>query len=207
MQFFQPLIMASMWNLLAGYSGLVSVGQQAFVGLGAYAVVILASHGMSPFLAVPVATLAGGVIGLPIWWLVSRLRSGYFSITMWVIASVCMLIIIQVSSVGGRHRYRTRRADAEPDTAERRHLLGHARGRGGGARDHLRAASQPARAGAHRDQGRRDRRTQRRRTGRLGAAAGLPRRSGRAAPQALSTRSASSSSCRLRRSACRSPQR
>jgi branched-chain amino acid transport system permease protein len=100
-QFFQLLIMASMWNLLAGYAGLVSVGQQTFIGLGAYAVVILASHGMSPFLAVPVATAAGGVIGLPVWWLVSRLRSGYFSITMWVIASVCMLIIIQISSLGG----------------------------------------------------------------------------------------------------------
>ena len=40
-QFFLLLIMASMWNLLAGYAGLVSVGQQAFIGLGAYFVVIL----------------------------------------------------------------------------------------------------------------------------------------------------------------------
>jgi len=99
--FFQLLIMASMWNLLAGYAGLVSVGQQAFIGLGAYFVVILASHGISPFAAIPIATAAGGVVGLPVWWLVSRLRSGYFSITMWVIASVCMLVIIQVSSLGG----------------------------------------------------------------------------------------------------------
>ena len=100
-QFFLLLTMASMWNLLAGYAGLVSVGQQAFIGLGAYSVVILASHGTSPFTAIPVATAAGGAIGLPVWWLVSRLRSGYFAITMWVIASVCELIIIQVSSLGG----------------------------------------------------------------------------------------------------------
>ena len=93
--------MASMWNLLAGYAGLMSVGQQAFIGLGAYFVVIVASHGSSPFLAIPEATVAAGVVGLPVWWLVSRLRSGYFAITMWVIASVCELIIIQVSTLGG----------------------------------------------------------------------------------------------------------
>jgi branched-chain amino acid transport system permease protein len=99
--FFILLIMASMWNLLAGYAGLVSVGQQGFVGLGAYFVLILADQGLSPFLAIPVATLMAGVAGLVFWWLVSRLRSGYFAITMWVIASVCELIIIQISALGG----------------------------------------------------------------------------------------------------------
>lgn len=99
--FFQLLLIASMWNLLAGYAGLVSVGQQAFIGLGAYFVLILANQGLDPFLAIPVATLASAVIGLVAWWLVSRLRSGYFAITMWVIASVCELVIIQISALGG----------------------------------------------------------------------------------------------------------
>ncbi len=99
--FFILLIMASMWNLLAGYAGLVSVGQQAFIGLGAYFVLILASHHTSPFLAIPVATLLCAAVGLPVWLLVSRLRSGYFSITMWVIATICELIIIQIASLGG----------------------------------------------------------------------------------------------------------
>ncbi len=100
-EFFTLLIMASMWNLLAGYGGLVSVGQQAFVGLGAYFVLIMASRATNPFVAILPAALLCGVVGLPIWWMVSRLRSGYFSITMWVIASVCELIISQVSSLGG----------------------------------------------------------------------------------------------------------
>jgi branched-chain amino acid transport system permease protein len=95
------MTMASMWNLLAGYAGLVSVGQQAFVGLGAYFVLILANHGANPFAALPFATLACAVVGLPVWWLVSRLRSGYFAITTWVIASVCELIIIRYPSLGG----------------------------------------------------------------------------------------------------------
>ena len=48
--------LASLWNLLAGYAGLVSVGQQAYVGLGGY--VLFAStilFGMPPLVAVPVA--------------------------------------------------------------------------------------------------------------------------------------------------------
>ena len=100
-QAFIVLTMASMWNLLAGYAGLVSVGQQAFVGLGAYFVLILALHGTSPFAALPVAAIGCGVAALPMWWLVSRLRSGYFAIATWVLAATTMLIIEKFSSIGG----------------------------------------------------------------------------------------------------------
>ena len=100
-QAFIVLTMASMWNLLAGYAGLVSVGQQAFVGLGAYFVLILAINGISPFAALPVAAVASGVASLPLWWLVSRLRSGYFAIATWVLAATIMLIIERFSSIGG----------------------------------------------------------------------------------------------------------
>jgi len=100
-QAFIVLTLASMWNLLAGYAGLVSVGQQAFVGLGAYFVLILAINGISPFTALPVAVIGSGVAALPLWWLVSRLRSGYFAIATWVLAATVMLIIEKFSSIGG----------------------------------------------------------------------------------------------------------
>ena len=100
-QAFIVLTLASMWNLLAGYAGLVSVGQQAFVGLGAYFVLILALHGISPFAALPVAAVGCGIAALPLWWLVSRLRSGYFAIATWVLAATVMLIIEKFSSIGG----------------------------------------------------------------------------------------------------------
>src|SRR5260370_42688789 len=90
-----------MWNVLAGYAGLVSVGQQAFVGLGPYFVLILAIHGTSPFAALPVAAIGCGVAAFPLWWLVSRLRSGYFAIATWVLAATVMLIIEKFSSIGG----------------------------------------------------------------------------------------------------------
>jgi branched-chain amino acid transport system permease protein len=95
------LTLASMWNLLAGYAGLVSVGQQAFFGLGAYFVLIPAMHGISPWLGLPIAAFAAAACALPLWWLVSRLRTGYFAIATWVLASAIMLVIEQIQSIGG----------------------------------------------------------------------------------------------------------
>jgi len=95
------LTLASMWNLLAGYAGLVSVGQQAFLGLGAYFVLIPAMHGVTPWLGLFVSTAGAAACALPLWWLVARLRLGYFAIATWVLASVVMLIIEQISSIGG----------------------------------------------------------------------------------------------------------
>jgi branched-chain amino acid transport system permease protein len=98
---FYLIVMASMWNLLAGYAGLVSVGQQAFIGLGAYAVVIPALHGVNAFAALPLSLIVCGVAGIVAWWLVSRLRTGYFAITTWVIATICEAIISRYQSLGG----------------------------------------------------------------------------------------------------------
>jgi branched-chain amino acid transport system permease protein len=95
------LTLASMWNLLAGYAGLVSVGQQGFLGLGAYFVLIPAMHGVTPWAGLFIAAIGAAVCAVPLWWLVARLRTGYFAIATWVLASVIMLVIEQISSVGG----------------------------------------------------------------------------------------------------------
>ena len=55
-EFIYLLTLAQMWNLLAGYAGMVSIGQQAWVGLGGYALIVLADDlGINPFLAVLLA--------------------------------------------------------------------------------------------------------------------------------------------------------
>ena len=95
------LTLASMWNLLAGYAGLVSVGQQAFFGLGAYFVLIPAMHGITPWAGLFIAAAGAAVCALPMWWLIARLRLGYFAIATWVLASVVALIIEQIQSIGG----------------------------------------------------------------------------------------------------------
>lgn len=99
--FFILLIMATMWNLLAGYAGMVSIGQQGFVGLGAYATLYFAIKGMNPFVAVPFAVVACAVLALPITYLLFRLRGGYFAVATWVVADSAMLVILSISLLGG----------------------------------------------------------------------------------------------------------
>ena len=58
--------LASLWNHLAGYAGLDSVGQQAFVGLGGYLLYAMAIFlGVNPVLTIPVAGLAAAIIAVP----------------------------------------------------------------------------------------------------------------------------------------------
>jgi branched-chain amino acid transport system permease protein len=95
------LALAQMWNLLAGYAGLVSIGQQAFIGLGAYGLFVLGDKaGLHPFLAVLVSALAVTVIAVPTAGLAFRLRGGYFAIGTWVIAEVYRLLISNFSELG-----------------------------------------------------------------------------------------------------------
>jgi branched-chain amino acid transport system permease protein len=96
------LIFAMMWNLLAGYGGMVSIGQQAFLGLGGYAVLFLGNFwGVNPFVAVPMAATATMILALPVAAVAFRLQGGYFAIGSWVIADVFRLSIANVSAVGG----------------------------------------------------------------------------------------------------------
>jgi branched-chain amino acid transport system permease protein len=94
--------LASLWNLLAGYAGLVSVGQQAYVGLGAYVLFALALLvGVHPLLAIPVAGVAAAVVAIPVAALMFRLRGHYFAIGTWVVAEVFRLLASQISALDG----------------------------------------------------------------------------------------------------------
>jgi branched-chain amino acid transport system permease protein len=95
------LVLAEMWNLLAGYAGLVSIGQQAYVGLGAYALIVLADDlGVNPFLAVPLAGLAAVAFAVPTAALVFRFRGGYFAVGTWAVAEVYRLLVANSGPLG-----------------------------------------------------------------------------------------------------------
>jgi branched-chain amino acid transport system permease protein len=94
--------LASLWNLLAGYAGLVSVGQQAYVGLGGYVLFAATIEaGVHPLLAVPIAGAVAAVVALPVAGLLFRLRGHYFAIGAWVVAEVFRLVASQISALGG----------------------------------------------------------------------------------------------------------
>ena len=101
-EMFTFVALASLWNLLAGYAGLVSVGQQAFVGLGGYLLFALAMFGgVHPIVAILISGVVSAVVAVPVAALIFRLRGAYFAIGTWVVAEVFRLLASQVSVLGG----------------------------------------------------------------------------------------------------------
>jgi branched-chain amino acid transport system permease protein len=101
-EFFSYIALASLWNLLAGYAGLVSIGQQAFVGLGGYILFLSALWlGLNPLIGVPIAGVLAGLFAIPVVLLLFRLRGAYFTIGSWVIADILQQVFLQVDAVGG----------------------------------------------------------------------------------------------------------
>lgn len=101
-EFFLYLSLACLWNLMAGYAGLISVGQQAYVGLGGYLLFALTLLlGWHPLTALAVVGFIGALTAIPVATLIFRLRGAYFAIGTWVIAEVFRLSAAQVSALGG----------------------------------------------------------------------------------------------------------
>jgi len=96
------LVFASMWNLLAGYGGMVSIGQQGFLGLGGYFLFVFAqTMGINPFVSVALAAGVAALIAVPTSQFVFRLQGGYFAVGTWVMSEVFRLTFANVSSLGG----------------------------------------------------------------------------------------------------------
>lgn len=100
-ELFTLLALAQMWNLLAGFAGVVSVGQQAFMGLGAYSMVALVNvHGWDMYQSVPISALIVAILAVPMGLVAFRLRGSYFAIGTWVLAEVASKVIITRKSLG-----------------------------------------------------------------------------------------------------------
>ncbi|GGS30572.1 branched-chain amino acid ABC transporter permease [Streptomyces humidus] len=92
--------LASMWNLLTGYAGMMSMGQQAFIGLGAYLLFVVNDHGVNVYAGTLVVSALVALLAWPLSYLAFRLRGGYFAVGTWVIAEVVRLIVVRFDSLG-----------------------------------------------------------------------------------------------------------
>lgn len=71
------------WNLLSGYTGLISFGHAAFFGIGAYVTALGQIYfDLSPWVLIPIAAMFGGVAGLLIGFPTFRLQGHYFALAM-----------------------------------------------------------------------------------------------------------------------------
>ncbi len=76
-------VMGLSWNLLSGYTGLVSFGHAAFFGLGAYTVTIaFAGYDLTPWLGIPLGMVVGAIAAIVIGYPTFRLRGHYFALSM-----------------------------------------------------------------------------------------------------------------------------
>jgi branched-chain amino acid transport system permease protein len=81
---------------------MVSIGQQAFFGIGGYTMLALGNFAdVNPFVAIPIGALVAGLVALPVSYVAFRLQGGYFAIGTWVISEVFRLSISNISAVGG----------------------------------------------------------------------------------------------------------
>jgi branched-chain amino acid transport system permease protein len=86
--------LAQMWNLLAGFAGLVSFGEQLFVGVGGYTLAILCERlGVGVWPSFALAAVACALFAVPIGALTFRLKGGYFAVGSWVVAEVFRLLV------------------------------------------------------------------------------------------------------------------
>jgi len=101
-EFFCYLALAQLWNLMLGYAGMISAGQQGFIGIGAYTLWLFSDViGINPLISVVFAAVGGVIIALPAAALVFKLKGGYLAIGTWVIAEVMRLIVANIKRTGG----------------------------------------------------------------------------------------------------------
>lgn len=88
------MLLAATWGLLAGQAGLVSVGQQAFFGLGAYLALRLVDGGWSAYPALLAGAVGAAVVAWGLSFFVLRLKDGEFAIATWVVAEVIRIAVM-----------------------------------------------------------------------------------------------------------------
>ena len=95
------LVLAVMWNLLAGYADIITIGQHGFVGIGCYAFYAFAVYtNLDPYLAIPLAGVVTLAFAVPSMVIIFRLRAAYLAVGTWVLAEVMMLGAGKIKAFG-----------------------------------------------------------------------------------------------------------
>lgn len=93
--------MAQAWNLIGGYAGQISFGHAVFFGLGAYTVaVLLAAHGVSPWLGMIAGAAVAVAISIAIGFPTFRLRRHFFALGTLALGEIVRILFLNWPYVG-----------------------------------------------------------------------------------------------------------
>lgn len=95
------LAMSQMWNLLGGYAGMLSLGMQAFIGIGGYTLTILSvNYGVNIFVSILIGAVICAVFGLAVSPAIFKMSGVYFAIGTWIIAEALNIFFSNWKFVG-----------------------------------------------------------------------------------------------------------
>ena len=95
------MAMGQMWNLMGGYAGLLSLGMQAFIGIGGYSLTILSvNYGVNIYVAIIVGAIICAIFGLAVSPAIFKMSGVYFAIGTWIIAEALMIFFSNWKFVG-----------------------------------------------------------------------------------------------------------
>lgn len=95
-------VLGSGWNVMSGFTGYVSLGHSAFIGIGAYTAGILAGEwGVSPFVVAPLGGVAAALVALLLGWATRRTRGVAFVIVSYAMLELLGLVVRNWSSLTG----------------------------------------------------------------------------------------------------------
>jgi branched-chain amino acid transport system permease protein len=87
-------IQAMSWNIISGFTGYVSLGHSAFLGLGAYTAGILATHWeVNPLVYAPLGGVVAVIVAVAVGLVVLRVRGHAF-----VIITIALLLAMQLAA-------------------------------------------------------------------------------------------------------------
>ncbi len=98
---FTLFAIAFAWNLLAGYGGMVAIGQHVFVGIGSYSLFAISNaFHLNPWLVLPIATLCTATAALIFAGPMFRLSGAYFAVGTWVLAEMARIAALNTGWLG-----------------------------------------------------------------------------------------------------------
>ena len=91
MKIFLYITLGEMWNLLSGFTGMTSLGNQTFIGLAGFSVAVMtSSYKMSIWIGILVGAVLAVIVALLLSFVLFRMRGMYFAIATWVVSeAIC----------------------------------------------------------------------------------------------------------------------